>query len=165
ALTPVLSPRADDLEALQVRPSARQIESLARLYGVQQVLVVEYGPRGVSATDLSLDTGDRRSLSAGSLGALVAGMEADWKAAAAVPVSAAQTSTVSVLYDSLEEWQRLQAAINNSAQLRDARLDALSRDGALMTLQHGDLDRLAAEMSQKGVRVYRDPELGLVISR
>ncbi|MGB6229662.1 MAG: hypothetical protein WBF53_05995, partial [Litorimonas sp.] len=118
-----------------------------------------------TATDLSLDTGARETLSARSLAGLIARMEADWKATSAVPSSAAQTSTVTVLYGSLAEWQRLQRAINTSAQVRDARLDALSKDGALMTLSYGSVERLAAEMAQKGVRVVQDPALGLVIRR
>ncbi|MEM7728362.1 MAG: hypothetical protein AAF311_03720 [Pseudomonadota bacterium] len=165
ALTPVLSPTLEELERLTTAPDALQIEALAAQYGVEQVLVVRPSASGIGAVDRSLDTGETRSLSARSLAALVARMEADWKATSAVPSASARTSTVSVLYGSQAEWQRLQRAINNSAQVRDARLDALSKDGALMTIRYGDLDRLAAEMSQKGVRVYEDPRLGLVISR
>ncbi len=165
ALTPVLSPSVEELRLLSRQPSPARIDSLAASYGVEQVLLVRFDGQGVSATDLSLDTGERRDLSDISLPALVAQLERDWKATSAVPLDSVQTSTVSVLYGSMAEWQRLQAAINNSAQVRDARLDALSKDGALMTISHGDLDSLAAEMAQKGLRVFDDPQLGLVIRR
>lgn len=166
ALTPILSPTADDMARLFGEPTRAQIESLAAQYGVQQVLIIRETRSGLNATDLSLDTDESRQLSSrGGMADLVARMEADWKATSAVPSTSAQTTTVSVLYNSLAEWQRLQDAINNSAQVSDARLDALSKDGALMTIRYGSLDRLAAEMSQKGVRVYQDPALGLVIRR
>ena len=138
---------------------------LASRYGVEQLLILRPGAGGLSATDLSLDTGARNDLSASGLAALVSRMEGEWKQAAAVPADAVQTSTVSILYGSMEEWQRLQRAINTSAQVRDARLDALSKDGALMTISFGSVERLAAEMAQKGVRVMDDPDLGLVIRR
>lgn len=165
ALTPIRSVTRDEMAMLFGEPSEDQLRMLAARYGVEQVLILRRMPGGVSAVDLSLDTGARDELSAPSLAALVRRMEADWKQAAAVPSDSAQTSTVSVLYGSMEEWQRLQRAINTSAQVRDARLDALSKDGALMTISFGSVDRLAAEMAQKGVRVVQDPELGLVIRR
>ncbi|MGJ8560278.1 MAG: hypothetical protein ACSHX3_08585 [Litorimonas sp.] len=168
ALTPIKSISADDMANLYGEaPTSAQIQRLASRYGVDQVLIIREGEGGrVTATDLSLDTGAsaRVSSSRGMVG-LVARMESAWKEASAVTSENAQSSTVSVLFGSMAEWQRLQGAINNSAQLRDARLDALSKDGALMTISYGSLDRLAAEMAQKGVRVFNDPNLGLVIRR
>lgn len=167
ALTPIKSLSADDMASLYGEPTSAQIQTLAARYGVDQVLIVrDSGGGAVTATDLSIDTGDSRRLSAnGGMTGLVARMETDWKETSAVTSENAQSSTVSILFDSMEEWQRLQGAINNSAQVRDARLDALSKDGALMTISYGSLDRLAAEMAQKGVRVLNDPNLGLVIRR
>lgn len=168
ALTPIKSLRADDMASLFGQaPTSSQIQVLATRYGVDQVLILrESAGGGVTATDLSLDSGASRRVSAnGGMAGLVALMEADWKETSAVKSEDAQSSTVSVLFGSMAEWQRLQGAINNSSQVRDARLDALSKDGALMTISYGSLDRLAAEMAQKGVRVFNDPALGLVIRR
>ena len=165
ALTPILVPSEDDMAFLYEEPSNARLRELASRYGVNQVLIIRsQGGGNLEATDLSLDTGARQKLSASDgMAGLVALMEADWKAASAVPSDTAQTSAITVLYDSLEEWQGLQSAINNSAQVRDARLDALSKDGALMRVSYGNLERLTAEMAQKGVRVIDDPALGLVI--
>jgi len=52
-----------------------------------------------------------------------------------------QTSAVTVFMGLWMNGQELQQANqNNSAQVRDARLDALSKDGALMSLTYGSLD-------------------------
>lgn len=166
ALTPVLSPSAEDIAMLYNELSNDQLRALAQRYNVDRLLIIRQDAGGVSATDLNMGTGGQRQYrSRGGMAGIVSQMESNWKATSAVPIEDAQTMTVSVLYNSMDEWRTLQRAINNSAQVRDARLDALSKDGALMTLSYGSLDRLAAEMSQKGVRVYDDPRLGLVIRR
>lgn len=165
SLTPLRAPNIDDIDRLYQDPNMAQLDSLAGRYDVEQLLILRRASGGLQATDYAVDTGETRRLSAQTLAGLVAQMEADWKETSAVPSDAMVTSTVSVLYESLEEWQRLQTAINNSAQVQDARLDALSKDGALMTIRYGSLDRLAAEMAQKGVRVFEDPRIGLVIRR
>jgi hypothetical protein len=168
ALTPIKSLTAADIASLYGNePSLADAQKLATRYGVNQVLIIRESAGGqITATDLSIDTGASARLSAsGGMAGLVSRMEAEWKETSAVTSENAQTTTVSVLFESMEEWQRLQGAINNSAQVRDARLDALSKDGALMTISYGSLDRLAAEMAQKGVRVLNDPNLGLVIRR
>ncbi|WP_298918688.1 hypothetical protein [uncultured Algimonas sp.] len=165
ALTPVKSIDADELRRLTDEPSEIQLQSLADRYGVERLLIVRPSSGGIDVTELVMETGERRSLSARSPAALVARLEADWKANSAVPSGSAQSAPVSVLYDSISEWQRLQRAINNSVQISDARLDAVSKDGALMTLRFGSVERLADEMAQKGLRVYEDPQMGLVIRR
>ena len=74
--------------------------------------------------------------------------------------------TVSVLYDSQAEWQRLKSAIDSSAQIQGARLDAMSKDGALMTVTYaGDLGRLQRELSFKGVDIREDETLGTILTR
>ena len=165
ALTPFKTPSLEEVELLYQEPNMAQLTGLAERYNVEQMVVLRQSANGLSAIDYAVDTGESRRFDAFTLAELVAQMGADWKATSAVPIDAIRTSTVSVLYRSLDEWQRLQDAINNSAQVQDARLDALSKDGALMTIQYGSLDRLAAETSQKGVRVYEDPQIGLVIRR
>lgn len=167
SLTPVISPSVEDMTRLIDQPTLSQLRVLAGRYNVEQVLIIQKSDSGtLFATDLALDSGERQQLrSPIGLADLVSQIEAEWKVTSAVPIDSLQTRTVSVLYNSQSEWQRLQGALNNSAQVQDARLDALSKDGALMTISYGSLDRLAAEMSQKGVRVIEDPALGLVIRR
>jgi hypothetical protein len=168
ALTPIKALSEEDIASLYgAEPSGSGVQILASRYGVNQVLIIRERAGGmISATDMALDSGVTRRLSArGGMAGLVANLETDWKETSAVSNENTQSSTVSVLFGSMEEWQRLQGAINNSAQVRDARLDALSKDGALMTISYGRLDRLAAEMAQKNVRVFNDPDLGLVIRR
>ncbi|MEM9601150.1 MAG: hypothetical protein AAF926_09010, partial [Pseudomonadota bacterium] len=166
SLTPILSPTADEITSLYIEPTNDQLRALARRYNVSRLLILRQEAGGVSATDLNLATGAQQQYrSRGGMAGIVSQMENDWKATSAVPIGQTQTSTISVLYSSMDEWRTLQRAINNSSQVRDARLDALSKDGALMTLSYGSLERLAAEMSQKGVQVYNDPRLGLVIRR
>ena len=73
---------------------------------------------------------------------------------------------VSILYNSQSEWQRLKSAINGSAQIQDARLDAMSKDGALMTITYaGDMSRLKRELAFKGVDIRKDAKLGMVLTR
>ena len=157
ALTPLQTPRPDGF--LFSSPTlSGQIDTALQLSGLQSALVV-YGDGRIA--EIGSD-GSRRSLS-GPLSRLVAGLEREWKQTAAVPSASVTNQTASVLYNSLSEWQRLQRAINTSAQVRDARLDAVAKDGALMTIGYGDFARLQSEMRQKGVIVEQDPELGLVI--
>ena len=61
---------------------------------------------------------------------------------------------------------QLQDIINGSAQIRSARLQAISKSGALMALTYGgDMDRLRNELAYKGVSLKEDKNLGMVLSR
>jgi len=182
ALTPIRAFSAEqgsDALLMSSQASSGDINALRRIgqqFGVNQILVAEtnYGLGTVSAlvTDISLDSGQKRVLgkvSAPSYDALaksvVTSLENDWKNAS-VSVSGKDVSGVAtVRYSSHREWQSLQEAINGSAQIKDARLDALSKDGALMTLVYGgDFARLKNELSFKGVDIRQDPNYGLVLS-
>lgn len=146
-------------------------------YGVEQVLVAVATPGAggvdVRLTDIALDTGQKRDLGRVSAGdynqaawAAIEKLEDNWKTASVSLAENAETMTVSVLYRSHNDWLTLQEAINGSAQIQDARLDALSKDGALMTLTYGgDMDRLRGELGFKGVTVRNLPEIGIVMTR
>lgn len=167
ALTPL---RAANAEDSFVGTSDAELAGLAAKYGLTQVLIVE--PSG-TVLDVATDTGDRQTYHISNPGdpqgfadRLVERLEADWKQASAIVADEMVTTTVSVLYNDHASWLALQEAINTSAQISGARLDALSRDGALMTISYGgDIDRLANELRFKGVIVQRDPKLGLVFKR
>ncbi len=169
--------------------------ALARLgqnFGVNQILIAETDESGFNAkiTDIALDTGQTRDLGNVSIdpkfleqtnplaqpltgeshkhlaASIVNALEDDWKRSAVTVAQNAVTTTATILYGSHSEWQNLQTAINGSAQIQDARLDVLSKDGALMTLTYGgDINRLRNELSFKGVDVRTDPKLGLVLAR
>lgn len=170
ALTPLQAASAEDAGFLSVSPSDDELRAISAKYGLNQLLIVEASG---TVTDISVDTGNRSSfyISPGAGGVsfaddVVARLETDWKQASAVVASDVVTTAVSVLYTSHADWITLQEAINTSAQIKGARLDALSKDGALMTISYGgDIDRLSTELRFKGVRVEQDPKLGLVFKR
>ena len=179
ALTPiVINPEAAGLisagEAISGNLSA--IKAAAAAAGVNQVLIARAtggAPTyNISLTDIAVDT--EVSTNAGTVIAndplsgsnkAIEGLESEWKQASVNLAANAQTMIVSVLYTSLEDWTRLQDVINSSAQITDARLDALSKDGAMMTLTIGDMARLANELSYKGVRIETHPEVGTYLAR
>lgn len=170
ALTPLQAASAEDAAFLSASPSDDELRALASKYGLNQILIVESTG---NVTDISVDTGNRQSFyispvpgDASFADRVVARLESDWKQASAVVAGEMVTTAVSVLYTSHSDWIALQDAINTSAQIKGARLDALSKDGALMTISYGgDIDRLANELRFKGVRVEQDPNIGLVFKR
>jgi len=170
ALTPLRAASADDVRFLSSNPSDAELQALAANYGLNQVLIVDTSG---NVTDVSVDRGNRNTFftspadgAESYAAAIVARLEADWKQASAVTSGEMKTTSVSVLYSSHRDWIALQDAINTSAQIKGARLDALSKDGALMTISYGgDIDRMANELRFKGVRVEQDPRLGLVFRR
>lgn len=174
ALTPLRAASSEDSRFLSASPSVDELKSIGAKYGLNQIVVVDaQGVFSANVTDVSLDTGARKTFSvSGASNAdeladlLIARLESDWKEASAVVAGETVTSPVSVLYSSHSDWINLQEAINTSAQIKGARLDALSKDGALMTISYGgDIDRLGTELRFKGVRVEQDPNLGLVFRR
>lgn len=170
ALTPLRAASIEDTKFLSASPSDEELRGIAAKYGLNQILIIE-GSGNV--TDVSVDTGNRRSFfitpaadGPAFADAVVTRLESDWKQASAVVAGEVQTTSVSVLYRSQSDWIALQDAINTSAQIKGARLDAVSKDGALMTISYGgDIDRLANELRFKGVRVEQDPQIGLVFRR
>jgi hypothetical protein len=169
-----LTPLKPSMLAEFIKPDETRLRELAAQFGTQQILVIEdLGGGSANVTDMALDTGLNRSFTInGAYGPqdiaakTVKRLEDDWKAASSTTSVADVTSVVSVLYESHAEWLRLQRAINTAAQIKDARLDALSRDGALMTVTYGgDMTKLQTELRYKGVDVRQDPELGLVFAR
>ena len=170
ALTPLRAASIEDTQFLSSNPSDDELQALALKYNLNQILIIE--PTG-NVTDISLDTGNRQSFfvtpgvdAADFADRVIERLEADWKQVSAVTAGEVVTTSVSVLYTSHRDWIQLQEAINTSAQITGARLDALSKDGALMTISYGgDVARLANELRFKGVRVEQDPSLGLVFRR
>ena len=143
------------------------LRQLGAALNVQQILVANDLGGYVKVADISLDNDNRRSFTVnGGPSAVISELESDWKQTAMNVAANAVKMPISILYDSQSEWLRLKEAINGSAQIQDARLDALSKDGALMTITYGgDIGRLRNELAFKGVDVREHPSLGVVLGR
>lgn len=178
ALTPLTV--AESVSGFDPSIASGNIDAAARLasgYGIRQVLALTadetFSGISVSLVDISLNSGEARNLGTVSGPTMESAVEAaverlqnDWKAASVSLAANAQDISVSVLFRSQSDWQSLQDVIDDSAQIQSARLDAISKDGALMTLRYGgDFNRLAKELSFKGVTLKNDPDLGAIIGR
>lgn len=87
-----------------------------------------------------------------------------WKRDSVVRGSGSQEMRVTVLYRDLAEWRRLQGAVSGASLVSDARLDALSREGAMMTLVYrGSRSQVERELDARGAALVDDPQLGAVI--
>lgn len=176
ALTPIRALSADVISSLglySLSPSIAgdidRLRDVGQIAGVEQILIANYTGGGIRVTDVSLDTGETDQFVASGREAereIVTRLEHDWKTNTAVLAGQAEDMSVSVLYSSLQDWLALKEAIDGSAQIQDARLDAMSKDGALMTLTYaGDMDRLRRELAFKGVDIREDRDMGVVITR
>jgi len=178
ALTPLIIAES----AIGFDPSITQgnidaAASVASRYGVRQVLAMSANDTGagvdISMLDISLNTSEARNFGTITgptmelaVAKAVGRLQDEWKSSSVSLAASAQDLPVSVLFNSQSDWQNLQDVIDDSAQIQSARLDAISKDGAIMTLRYGgDLDRLANELSFKGVTLKRDPKLGVLIGR
>ena len=168
ALTPVKPLTAD--KAVSLASMSFDLNSLRQIgasSGVQQILIADDLGGVVKVSDIALDSGLKQEFTvSGGPADVIYKLENDWKQASMNVAASAVEMPVSILYSSHSEWLRLKEAINGSAQIQDARLDALSKDGALMTITYGgDMDRLRNELSFKGVEVRQDPRMGVVFGR
>lgn len=176
ALTPIRALPAEQISTLglwSLTPSIAgdidRLRNLGEIAGVEQILIANYTGGGIRVTDVALNSGETDQFVASGDNAeyeIVTRLERKWKANTAVLAGQAETMSVSVLYNSLEDWQALKTAIDGSAQIQKARLDAMSKDGALMTLSYaGNMDRLRRELAFKGVDIREDRDMGVVMSR
>lgn len=168
ALTPIRALSEADAATLSVASlDLNTLKSIGARFGVQQILLAEDLGGYAKVTDVALDTGQSSEFTVnGGPIAVITKLENDWKQASINVTANAVEMPVSILYRSHSEWLRLKEAINGSAQIQDARLDALSKDGALMTITYGgDMGRLKNELAFKGVDVREDPRLGVVMSK
>ncbi len=89
-------------------------------------------------------------------------IETEWKQAAIVREGERQSVILTALYNTLAEWQSLRDALGGEALVEEARLDAFSIDGALLTLTYfGSEEQLARRLAQKGI-LLRNEDIGLV---
>jgi hypothetical protein len=160
---------------------ARDEEALARvaqLYSVDGVAVVtarrgggavrtggyimRFGDEGASVEELQSVT--QQGSVADAARRFVSNQELAWKRSAVVRGTEQVELDVTVLYGSMREWRRLQRAVAGASLIEDARLDALSRRGAAMTLIHrGSLEQVAAELTARGAVLEEHADLGWTV--
>ncbi len=151
------------------------LKRLGQFFGARQILVAVAEPAlggiRVNISDIALDTGYKTNLGTISSASyddaawqVIEKLEESWKSASVTLAENAVTTPVSILYRSHDDWINLQSIINSSAQIQGARLDALSKDGALMSVTYGgDFNRLQNELGYKGVEVKQDQKLGTIM--
>ncbi|MDA8708858.1 DUF2066 domain-containing protein [Hellea sp.] len=173
ALTPIRALSVSQAETLPVAAGAisamdaSALNQIGALYNVQQLLIADDLGGAVRVTDIALDSGQRQNFTVnGGPSVVIDKLETEWKSAAVSVAANAVEMPILILYDNHGEWLRLKEAINDTAQIQDARIDALSKDGALMTITYGgDISRLRNELSFKGVDIREDPKMGVVLGR
>lgn len=171
----LLTPR----EALALEPGP--LRALAEAYGVDAVAVirarssdgaVRAGGEIVRFNDLGADpvVEPIASQIVNGFGeaarSVVRERETAWKRQAVVRGGESAELEITFLYGSLREWRALQGAVAGASLIENARLDALSRTGAAMTITHrGAREQLRAELAARGADFSEDPELGWTVRR
>ncbi|MEE2524790.1 DUF2066 domain-containing protein [Hyphobacterium sp. HN65] len=183
ALSPVSAPSGDAGRMLidgnsAVQMNESQLRSVAQAYGVSRVavMVARQGEGGVRVDGRLFSFDGSGEVSSqqiptiatntfrGAATRFVTDLENAWKAEAIVRGGGAESLNVTVLYNSLSEWRRLQNAITGTSLIRSAQLDAIAPTGAMMTLEfRGQFSQLQRELDARGARLMEDPDLGLVV--
>lgn len=185
ALTPMTVPAADPAmapitarQALQLDEAA--LSALAMQYGVTRIAILRAAQQPSEAVraggymvefaqdgTMAVDTWGPMSFYGGWAEAadfFVVEREDAWKRQSIVRDMEETEMRVTVLYSGIDEWRRLQTALARASLVRNAQLDALSRDGARMTVQYrGALDQLVSELAERGAALEEHPELGWVV--
>ena len=153
------------------------LRDIARLYGVGQVAVITareadgtvrasgqiYDLTGEDMISEPVETVAGQGGMEEAARRIVQTRQENWKRQVIVRGGAASEIMVTVLYDSIGQWRALQRAITGASLISDARLDAVSTTGAVMTLTHrGERDQLVRELSQRGARLQEEQGLGWV---
>lgn len=157
---------------------ADALSRLARAYGVDRVAVIlarrgggavraagaliAFGPDGPVREDLgSVASSDGFADAARRI---VDRREEAWKRSAVVRGGDEAQLELTLLFSSINEWRALQRAVAGASLIQDARLDALSRTGAAMTITHrGTREQVSAELAARGARLVEDEDLGWTV--
>jgi hypothetical protein len=184
ALAPMIVPTDDSARSILSARDALALDEprlreIAALYGVSRIAVLRAqdreGVRRIGGFLVSVEAGAEMAVETwgpetvygtwreGAL-SFVIGRENDWKRVAIVRNTSTEDMRVTVIYGGLAEWQALQGALTGTSLVTDARLDAISRDGALMTVSYrGELEQLMSELSERGAALEEHPGLGWVV--
>jgi hypothetical protein len=138
---------------------ARQDAGNTRAAGV----IVSFDAEGA----LQRETVDRVSVAGGYVDAaraIIEPREQAWKRASVVRDMSVAELDVSILFDNLAEWRELQQAVTGASLIQNARLDAVSRSGAAMTITHrGAREQVMAELRARGAVLAEDETLGWTV--
>ncbi|WP_203293419.1 DUF2066 domain-containing protein [Maricaulis parjimensis] len=180
ALTPMYVPSRAAITARQaLELDETALLELARSQGVNRIAVLRAGERGGArrfggylvevAADgsLAVETwGPQTVYGDWNTGArdFVADREEAWKVQSVVRDGEETELRVTVMYSGLPEWRRLQQALTRASLVQNAQLDALSRDGARMTVSYrGAFEQLVSELAERGATLEEHPGLGWVV--
>ncbi|MBR9826631.1 MAG: DUF2066 domain-containing protein [Alphaproteobacteria bacterium] len=186
ALTPMFAP-GDTQGAPYL--SARQalsldeagLQQVASIYGVNRIAVLRAqerdGIRRFGGYLIELDGLDGPVIESWGPATVIGGWsnaamdfmldrERVWKEQSVVRDGEIREVRVTVLYSGIEEWRGLQSMLTGASLIENARLDALSRDGALMTVNYrGEREQLVTELAERGAVLEEHPGLGWVVRR
>lgn len=176
-LTPLATPLGDISDIGGVNASqaasldAAALGAMARRYRLDRVLVVYARPTGqgfaAQLRELDFAQGgkivDGGRLAAPDLGALrdrvFNSLQNEWKQSLTAASGAKSDLVLSVRYATLAEWLRLENALGGAALLSDVRLEALSKDGAMVRAVHrGAIEQLRLELRERGVALTPEAE-------
>jgi len=183
SLTPMIVPESGPAErALSARAALSLDEDglrrLASIYAVNRLVILRAQEREgirrfggylvtMSPDEMQVETWGPETVYGGWSNAartFVASREEAWKRESIVRDGMTQSMQVTVLYSAHGEWQNLQDVLTGASLVEDARLDAVSRDGALMTVGYrGDLEQLVSELAERGAALEEHPGLGWVV--
>ncbi|MAL08428.1 MAG: hypothetical protein CMF74_02025 [Maricaulis sp.] len=183
ALTPVRAPDGDAGRMFVDAASAANFDTqaladIAQGFGVSSVAVIiaSGGEGGVSYEGAILEfdgtevvnntsvSGSAGSYS-GAASRVVDDLESAWKRQVVVRGGSGGELRVTVLYRSIDQWRSVQNALTGASLISNARLDAVSRTGAMMTLTYrGTTEQLRRELDARGAVLGEDPELGITVS-
>ena len=180
ALTPTVTPARAAITARQaLELDETALLDLARAQGVNRIAVLRAGERGGARRfggyllevlpdgTLAVETwGPQTIYGDWDAGArdFVADREEAWKVQSIVRDGEETELRVTVMYSGLPEWRRLQQALTRASLVQNAQLDALSRDGARMTVSYrGAFEQLVSELAERGATLEEHPGLGWVV--
>jgi len=184
SLTPMFVP-ADNTASVYL--SARQALSLdeaalrqvAAAYGVNRIAILRAQERdGIrrfggylvtisGAGEFGVESWGPQTVFGGwrdAASAFVFDRETEYKRQSVVRDGDTAEFRVTVIYGNIGEWRSLQSALTGASLIEDARLDAMSRDGALMTVNfRGEQAQLISELAERGAVLEEHPGLGWVV--
>jgi hypothetical protein len=184
ALTPMYAPADAEAQQLLTARAALSLDEaglrqLGALYGVSRIAILRAQERdglrrfgGYLVTlpvngEMQVETWGPEAVFGGWRDAamrFVDSREEAWKRQSIVRDGQEQELRLTVIYSGLPEWHTLRDMLTGASLVADARLDAMSRDGAFMTVAYrGDLGQLTNELAERGAALEEHPGVGWVV--
>ena len=119
-------------------------------YRVRLTLITPSGNTAIGTTGYAADM-EQAVRRAGAL------LDNHWKQQSIIRTTTRTIRQVDILYTSLAEWNKLRGALARSPLVSDFQINAIARDGAVVTFAYaGDAERLARDLRQRGVALDTD---------